>query len=216
MAEVPYDGLQFSGRVGETVFIKPINLIFDGHEARTELPEFFARLRGTTDHRSLVILSALVLENTLDVILGCLMPDFKIIQDTTLSSKIGILAALRLIPVHLTDCADLVRSVRNDFAHQLELETLAHLKVSRTARIAQLCRVIKGSKFDASKVDIQEQYWEVAFYSICGMRLYSDNVILLRSVISNPSFIAQVQKEAEARDFELLKTITPVETENDL
>lgn len=204
-------GKLFRGDQGSCVFKRPL-IILDEHDKKETLPVFIQRLQGTVDHRSLALLGALVLEHHLDSMLSAFMPKYKKLTDKsdsfTLSLKIAMLSALHLIPEHLTGCADVVKDVRNAFAHKLELDSFENLDGTIRDRIKTRCIEIHGTSYVKSKLTTaSEQYWEVLFFAVSGLCLYLSNVITLRSRLDNPEFIKELESTAQHQSTEAMAEI---------
>lgn len=214
-------GKAFRGEKGASVFYKPISLGFEGHNKKETLPDFIQRLKGTTDHRSLALLGALVLEHHLDEILRAFLPKYSKLTDKsqnfTLSLKIATLAALNLIPEHLVGCADAVREVRNAFAHHLALDSFENLEPKIRARISTRWHETVGHIGEPVEKTVSEEYWDVLFFSIGGLCFYLSNVLLLRSRIDELSFIENLEKTAQESDMkaidDLIENGIPISTE---
>lgn len=87
--------------------------------------EILAPVRALNDDRLLVLVGALVVENTLNELLAAIMPSYKSLQDNkdfTFSMRIEIAKALQLIPSRILNCVDFIRYLRNDFVHDLSVE----------------------------------------------------------------------------------------------
>lgn len=180
---------QYSGTEGETIFIEPyVNLLdFEGQD---ESRQIFHRLGAYKDDRSMALISALVCEAYIDQTLSAIMPGYvsNIKKDSnfSFSMKTKVLRALEIVPRHLTKAADLVREVRNKFAHNLELDLLEHIESKILDRLVSF-----ASQRNASYVDLNDCRSTYDFAVTCatsGLASYLVNVRDLNSQVRQPEF----------------------------
>ena len=98
---------------------------------KNELPELLQKVESASDDRLYAIVAALVVENRLERVLVRFFPRVRLLlerQEFTTSMRITVLRALELLPDHILRCADLVRIVRNEYAHNLDVETFEALE----------------------------------------------------------------------------------------
>lgn len=200
---------QFAGPPGETVFYRKLASIEWEEEWNQEVPALFARLERAGDDRSLVLFSALLVEAQLDALLAIWIPRYKVkLQESlsfTFSMKLELLDAMRLIPRIIVRCADVVRDVRNKFAHKLECDRLEEMK----EKWPDLCARVKAAYDDdyphhvpfpqPPSSDLRAQFDYVAFTAICGLRTYRVNLAALREKIDSEEFIASLAAPIEQK-----------------
>ena len=89
-----------------------------------DIPPYFKRLNKINDDRSFVILALAVLEYQIDRFLKAFIPKYDVLikSNTNISTKTDIIKAFNLIPTHIVDMVDLLRNIRNVFAHYLEID----------------------------------------------------------------------------------------------
>ncbi|HBZ68107.1 MAG TPA: hypothetical protein DEO70_14835 [Bacteroidales bacterium] len=90
----------------------------------------FERILKTGDDRSKTILAGIIIEHYLDRLLSLLFVDYKFLterSDFTYSFKISLLKSLRIIPHSIITMCDCVRKVRNEFAHNFEIESINNI-----------------------------------------------------------------------------------------
>lgn len=100
------------------------------------MEETFEHLSSTTDERALAIIGALILEKGIDDLLHTIIPGYKALWDKwdfSLSTKIELARALRLFPNALFNCVDTIRQIRNEFAHDLSVNSLKALARRKTS-----------------------------------------------------------------------------------
>jgi hypothetical protein len=200
----------FSGMEGDSAFWKPFLSIEEIEASNAELPDFFRRMEESGDDRSYVILTALILEYQYDSFLEILIPGFKNLRDNkdfSFSVKIELLRALRLIPPLIPRCADCIRQIRNEFAHNLEIEGIDGVKVDLIARAKALYNeVYEPYKQTHDSKTLREIFHGLAHWAIMGLRAYRPNVQALRLLINNSEFSTNLQKAVDGAFFEALKS----------
>jgi hypothetical protein len=146
------------------------------------------------DDRLIAVVGALLVERATDDLLGSIMPSYKALKsrrEVTHSIKIEILRALALVPTSILGHADLVRKIRNDFAHDIERSAFRHLEAKQLAPLRALeakwstLRFIK--KLSRSRKD------KLIFRELVGrvnveMFHYTVHTRLLNRFIRQPSF----------------------------
>jgi hypothetical protein len=122
---------QLRGEQGKTFFHQPVTDFIASIEDELKadgLRSTLNRMRRYEDERSMVLLAALASEAVIDKLLAALIPryvaELRDERDMPFGLKIRLLKALEIVPKHLTEAAGLVRTVRNQFAHKLTVETL--------------------------------------------------------------------------------------------
>lgn len=156
--------------------------------------ENYSRIINSGDHRSRIILAGIIVESYFDRILKCFLVDYKNLSersDYTFSFKISLLKSMRLIPNEIIVMCDLVRKVRNLFAHNFDIDTIEEIDSKLIKNIHQLYR--ERTKNDADNKLIEKFH---AIYSLgySELRTYEKNVRLLREAIEDPGFEISIQK----------------------
>ena len=170
-----------------------------------ELGTFYERVNNSPDDRSFVVLMTLIVEFHIDSVYKCFFPGYKEILETidfTLSLKIKILKGLKLVPDSIFNLADLVRAIRNEFAHNVEIDNIAQLKnYSRgkklISKLDSLCHQYQEyciySKND--KENLREKFKDIANFVNSSLREYESSIQLLRQEIDKDSFINKIIEE---------------------
>lgn len=82
------------------------------------------------DDRLLVLVGNLLIENAIDEFLAAFIPKYKHLRDNrdvTFSIRIQLARAFELCPTRFFACADVIRKIRNEFAHNLDCKAFADL-----------------------------------------------------------------------------------------
>lgn len=187
--------LIFCGEKGESVFIKPF-IDFSLIEENTEHIQIYKKMEKSGDDRSFAIVTALVLEYHIDKFFQTWIPDYSRLserRDFTPSLKIDWIVASRLIPLHILKCADCIRSVRNDFAHNLDLDSLGNIKKGRVDKLKMLYEEIYGN---SSGKSVRELFDKVAFVAISGISAYRSNILALQELIQSEQVIEELEHKS--------------------
>jgi len=189
---------RWSGDVGSSVFTEP----FIDHEARpNQLPGFLQRIESTGDDRSFVIVSAVVVERYLDALLGAFIPKYNLLtekREFTFSLKLDLLSAMRLIPPHILQLADVIRQVRNEFAHELDCNRLDELNSGLQSSMAQRTRDFYGEG-DPHSSSPRMMFKGLTFAALAGFEIYRTNLSILREKMDDGILAAALGKECHER-----------------
>ncbi len=126
--------LKISGPAGESLFHKPFSWCISGQEIeriQSKIDSQLDRIWELKDDRLLVLVGALIIENAVDDLLSSWMPNYNTLtqnRDFSFSLRIEIARSMRLIPSRILGCADMVRKIRNEFVHSLDLDEFARLE----------------------------------------------------------------------------------------
>jgi len=198
--------LLFRGEEGESLFTKPFisppgERIFD--------QELFEKMRRTRDDRSLAIVSALVLEYCIDDLLQTWIPEYNKLaenRDFTFSMKIDLLDAFKLVPHHILKCADCVRKIRNDFAHDLDLDSFEQIKQKNKNILKAMYEHLFGNSTSQGK-STRELFEKVAWVAIVGVCAYKPNIAILREVIQSNEFLEELEEKSKTKFDKIVENI---------
>ena len=136
----PEQILNIQGPPGKSLFYLPMEWCLSAEsqaKIQARIDETMGHVKADAD-RLFVLVGALLVENAVDELLAAIMPGYKSLRDkrdVTFSVRIELARALRLCPSRLFDHADLVRRFRNDFTHNLSVDTFAKLAPGRVQSI---------------------------------------------------------------------------------
>ena len=200
-----------SGKKGESLFHNPLVRIFK----EQELPDLFKKTEKLDDERLLAIVTALIIEDRLDLFLGAFLPRYNQLKEPTefgFSLKIRLAAALGFIPPRILLACHLFRGIRNDFAHNLNLEKFDDLEKKRLDALVALradIYSIYGAEERKPKSTVKEEFKALAYYCILGLEEYRENVTRLREYIEGQDFLESFANAGNQRLKEELELITP-------
>ena len=184
----------FSGPEGESLFSTPLMKFF----RHNPLPELFRKVDGLEDDRLLAIVTALIVEDRIDAALRSFLPRYTRLTEKsefTFSLKIALLEGLGMIPSKLLNAATLVRKIRNEFAHDLEIQSFTQLEQKLLNQLKTLRSNVYGDVADTErrpKATLAEEYKALAFFCITGLDAYRANLAYLYAHIFNNSFISSL------------------------
>lgn len=167
--------LSIGGKKGESLFydadIFNSLIVMDKNfvPMSKQLTKYANLVYRAKEERLLALIGAISVEEALDSLLGAYIPNYKLIlenTDFTFSMKVEIAYSLNLIPKHILNSSDLVRKIRNKFAHDINVDRFEYLD--------------KRLK-DNLKVRFKEFYHEEDFSSMAYSELF---VEIIQSVVS--------------------------------
>ena len=144
----------YIGTEGESLFTKQFDF-WKYIEWNKDMPKYFQRLNKVEDERSFAILSASLLEYQFDKFLKEFIPEYKILvnKNTNFSTKINIVAAFNLIPKQFIIMSNLIRNIRNNFAHNLEVDNFLQLEDLKPCLINEMRQLW-------TKYEIDMNFWK--------------------------------------------------------
>lgn len=163
-----------------------------------DLPPFFKRLNKIEDDRSFVILAASVLEYQIDRFLKAFIPNHQILitDKTNLFTKINLIRAFNLIPEHFPDMFDNIRNIRNDFAHNMKIDSFNDSNESEKlpAHIEEMRRFWDKFQNDmcywSKDKPLRLMYKDIWRVCVEGLRVFESNVRLFRQETEKTEFIS--------------------------
>lgn len=172
---------------------------FDWNE---DMPPYFERLNEISDDRSFVILACSVMEYQIDRFLKTFIPKPEILinENTNLNNKVLIIQAFNLIPPHFVQIMNTIRNIRNDFAHNLNIDSFSDSEKSEKLpkHIAEMKRLWEKFKNDMcywnEGESLRLMYKDIWRVCIEGMRVYESNIRLFRQETEKIEFIQHLQK----------------------
>lgn len=146
------------------------------------------------DIPAIVVVNSLIIENNIDDIIESLMPDYKILKNNTnftFSMKIDILKALKVIPNFILNSCDIIRKIRNEFAHNLEIDDFDKLDKPLIKKMdGQLKNFDKKTNMEQPILD---RYNELNFFTSWALQTYKTHTQRLNEYIRDDNFIKKFQ-----------------------
>ncbi len=213
-----------TGTPGETLFHQPVHDLLASIEDQFKAEGLRATLNlmgNYGDERSKVLMAALASEAVIDMLIAAVLPGYEKEflegndRDMTFSLKIKLLKALAVVPRHLIEAADLVRAMRNEFAHNLRVDTLADLTDQTKTRgkgskvIGKLCGYYERQSLEPK--DQREErvhvFDAISLIATAGLAGYLPLVRDLNAAMRDPTFEAKLRRRAEKRLNEAAKAV---------
>jgi len=187
----PNETIDLQGEEGEALFWHLKKWLMEEHagEVQARLDDMWQYYKSVRDERLLALVGALCVEKSLDILLDSFMDDYEPLledDDITFSIKTKIARAIRLIPGKILNSCDLIRKVRNDFAHNLELSHFNDLGRSRIDKFEPYVRQFNIKDRDWS--DLFSLYLDLVSFTILGLLAYSYQLAALKSYLGTDDF----------------------------
>jgi len=206
---MPADEGLLSGEKGKSFFTEPF---VDYHWSVNELPSIMQRAYSAGDDRSFVVLSFVVIEKYLDALLEAIAPGYYALKgnrDFKASLKTEVLRALRLVPDRILQAMDMVRKIRNEFAHG-DWDQLEQLQARFKVPAANLVRLIFGDQ-PTYVASMRETFKALTFYVLSGLQAYRPNFFILREKLDDGILAEELKRECHKRFMESLAVRTKCE-----
>jgi len=193
----PKDGvfLNFECSKGESVFYRPLSDVCTHlvvAQLQKEIDDDLQHVVSLNDDRLLALIADLLVENAVENYLLAIIPRYekdlsKKVEFQSLSFKIAVAKALCLSPPRLFEGAAVVREVRNQFVHNLEIESFSNLPTGKQDKIDNILACY-GEKTAKGK-SLPEKFKTLTFLTILGLRIYIRHVQLLNSFLRDERFL---------------------------
>jgi len=190
------------GQIFNQPFFDKINLQ-NWHE---ELPKLYKRIKSSKDERSFIILLSIVVEYHADKLLRIIIPGYKKLcerSEFSFSIKLCLLESLHIIPSQVFKFTDCIRKIRNEFAHNVHIDSLNELgeldksKSKLITNLTQLTSEYSGylvySKNHPNELKLH--FKDIANFVINAFREYEPNFIALRNEIDAPNFALELSSK---------------------
>jgi hypothetical protein len=147
---------------------------------------YIKRIENLKDDRLYALVAELLAENAVNIYLSEIMPRYKQEladkRDFTFSLKIIIARELRFSPARYFNGADILRKVRNEFAHNLEMETFECLKSDLIKDMRKVLSTYRemSQPFNGS---IREIFTVLTHTTVMGLLTFAKHVHSLNSYL---------------------------------
>lgn len=176
------------------------------------LNETLGHLSATKDERALAIVGALLLEASIDDLLHTIMPGYKPLRnnkDFSFSTKIALARAMSMFPAEVFNGADTIRLIRNAFAHNLSVKSLAELP-KRNTPPKDLLESMRHYYLRYSNLDFEVGYESAGFEILIRCMIeelyfYRVQVWLLNEFIRSKSLLPALNEFCVRQNIDLNK-----------
>jgi len=191
------------GEKGQSVFTHPSADPSQIYKRNLENDQLMAKAKGAADERSYVLIVALIAEYRVNQVLRAWLPGYKKLDDNhdfTFSMRTELIRAANLIPSHILRCIDLVRMIRNDFAHNLNIERLEQIEERDKARLKTLYNEIYSSYGQSAQGKTSRQLFDGIAFIAYAIGFYTTNIRMLREVIEAKDFECTLDQLTQQRE----------------
>jgi hypothetical protein len=201
----------FDRRDGDSLFATPILALF----RKNPLPELLQKALKVDDDRFEAVVTALVVENRIDACHEAFLPRYKQLGDNFgFLAKIRLMEALNFVPQHLLTSADLIRRVRNKFAHRLDIEQFDTLPAELKTELIRIHSNFRPGIILKEEQSLRSRFKQLASLTIAGLDAYSQNIATLRAHISDVKVIADLYKQVEEETNSKLRSLLETKPES--
>ncbi|MGM0582818.1 MAG: hypothetical protein ACQETL_19235 [Bacteroidota bacterium] len=187
----------FDGPKGETIFSSvirgdnPENIAAKiGEQAEKNIEH----ISSFNDDRVLAIHGAILVENTLDSLLDELFPKFsKVPIRDHFGPKLQLLKSFKIIPSRLINAANLIKKIRNEFAHNLNFKKLNDLPDKMVTVKTSLNEFYEDYPGNDS---LFEEYRALIMTSSMSLAFYKSNLQAFNNYIRSENFESEVENFA--------------------
>lgn len=196
----PEQIINIEGPAQESLFRRLLTWLLSSHGTtefqaglQKELDAYWAHYKDLADERAVVLVGSLCVEDCLDRMINAFFPASKVLhenRDFTFSLKIDILRACKFIPSRILDHCDLIRKLRNDFAHNLGLKTLS----DRGKKFQSVVQAIESYQPSyATNVSPRKRFEELVALVCVALRAYTTHVESMRTFLDSQSFMESLK-----------------------
>jgi len=197
------DVLHFEGPPGESLFhqFKKWCLTSDSQKKLQEtIVNTLKPIAALNDDRLLVLIGNLLVENAIDEFLSAIIPNYRSLRDkkeVTFFIRIELARALKLCPSILFSCSDLIRKIRNDFVHDLSIDSFDKLPSGRSQSMKHyLYTFAPHSETYTNDADI---YRTLILYLTMAISLYTKHILWLNTFIRSEEFMPILRNFCEKK-----------------
>jgi hypothetical protein len=147
------------------------------------------------DDRLIALVGALIVENSLETYLSASLLGYKKelsgSKDFFFSWKIAVAKSLRFCPNKILTCADVIRQLRNEFAHNLGIRDFVYQKGLDYAFLSIVDETPRKER------TMREKFVLLSINTAEALFVYTKDVQLLNSFLRSDSFHSSLLKFAE-------------------
>jgi hypothetical protein len=194
--EIPQDGsiINIEGKKGKSLFHKPLTWGLKGKEfelLRDRFQRYGDMLNKAKEDRLLAMIGFLSMEEALDLFLRTYIIGYgEKLSELSTYWKIYLARSLRLIPEHILHGADVIRDIRNQFAHHLEINFFDNLSQKHKEKLLLTCKQLSPE----SKGKLTDVFVMLVMTVILGLGVYSENVKIASEYIRDAEFLKEIEK----------------------
>lgn len=197
----PEELIDVTGPEGESLFCHAEQWLMAERatDLQASLDATWVHYRSIDDERLLALLGALCVEGGLDALLVAFAPGFSsFISDTDFkfSVKIKFARSLRVLPGRILAACDLIRQIRNEFAHSLNRRSLSDLDDKLRNKLFSQTEAFNPAKRDPSGHN--KQFKDLVGFVITALWIYTQQTSKLRVFVESSAGRDAFKRWAEA------------------
>ena len=184
--------LNFDCLKGETIFHSSFCIKHNVNPSKinrlsSELMEAISYYHMLDDDRLIALVGELIVENALESYLSASLKGYqKEFSNSNISPKIRIAKALNLSPPIIFECADIIRDIRNEFAHHLDTTNFDSITKEKTNRIKDALLRINDKM--AEKRNLRENFTILTIDTTMALQIFTKDAHLLNSYLRSDNF----------------------------
>ncbi|MFC2021400.1 hypothetical protein ACFLU1_06455 [Chloroflexota bacterium] len=188
-----------SGKIGQSLFhFFIVNFAEKDIESiRRNYKRYLSYVNNVKDDRLLVIVSFLSLEDTLSTLLRSYIPKYEKLGLRTFSQMVNQVRALKLIPSYLLDAASIINVIRNDFAHDIEIDNFDSLKSNHKQELTRLFRYLNPQD-NVRNTPISHRFSTLVENLLNIFGVYASNLSVAREYIYSKDFREKMKEIAKS------------------
>jgi len=163
------------------------------------ISSYFKHVADLKDDRLLVLTADLVVENAIDVYLSVIMPSYENQlsenKEFTQYLKIEVAKALKFSPSRFFESANVIRQVRNIFAHNLDIKKFSQLEPKFLRQIDEALASY-GHRIRVREKTSQK-FKNLTLFTTMGLTMYLTNLRMLNSFLRSENFTNIMMKSLQ-------------------
>jgi len=176
-----------------------------------ELPKIFKIINQKESDLNIILSRALYIEYVVDKLLKAWIPGYKELEenkDFTFSLKIELLRSFRFMPNYILNNADLIRKIRNEVAHNIEINKIEKVPKKYLSKLnAYLKESLKKDKKPPELY--KDKFILLSNITVLNLTNYESNIKRLNETIREKSFIENLYEI----NLEIIKKTLPIKKE---
>ena len=197
------DVIDITGPEAATLFWHAKQWVLQGQQGdlQRSLDTTWQHYRELEDDRLIAVVAALCVEEAIQSLLQAIGPGFKELEedaDFSFSMKIKVARALQMLPARILTASDLVRQIRNAFAHNLDLKSFENLDSKKYLfRIGPSVSSFNSAKRDPN--NYRKLFVELVGFILMALNIYKMHVAQLREWLGTQGSRTQLKEWAESQ-----------------
>lgn len=151
------------------------------------IADIFENIRDYEDEKAFVLIGAMLVENVLDGYLFEYIRGYdkiRKLREVTLSTKIELAKSLWLSPVAKLNALEIIRKIRNQFAHNIPLQKLEDIEEKHKQSLLSNVKKFESKRSEKLSLKSTKELFEILVINVAKMLLnYQLHIKLLSTYI---------------------------------